>query len=944
MVHALAWGVLAVLWWLARPARAAVRERPVVSVTVRATIHPAGSPDPLDPKRRIPRDRAVVVGTVTYGLGPGEGPVVLVDPALVPAVLPAGLDPVEERAFAAGPFEAADRSVRPLSGVAKVRRTGEATWRIVPKPGAERIRIAFVLRVPRRPWPQGCVRRRCMLAGGLAPVPSAVARGGPYLPFGRVLVPVPWRVEVGFAKDAPDRPRQLVVAGDGRTVAYPVVAWGRPWHVERTVVRGVEVEIHAFWRRPSARTPDEWALAPVRDGIGRMERVAREIVEILDGLGAPPEPGTRLVFVQGPFRWAPAAGHPGLVAVSDEAWEVLPAPRFLRFHELSLARATARALLEPRVDARADPSTAAYLAGLLAEPVVALWQESRAHPDAYARDVLRRLTFMPVVDRFLQAGQASFASSYFRDLRHGSARALAPREAFCLLPDGRFLAGKLSDLLPAPAMATALRTLLRDPGRDVRATFEAAYGRRLDWFFDTWLAPPPRMDYGIVDVVSTRGPDGYHHRVVVERRGNRPVVEPVQLFVRTRGGEKRYLVWNGQLSPRGRRLSDEPRQGRYAFEFDTKTRLSVVRLDPRYRTTESPMPPRYNVHPRWNNRVPPAPRFLYTGAGLQVGGAEFATARTAAARWSAVDAFAFFEASRRNDLAATGHMQFFHDRETWVGAGFGANLWGGPMVNRRRRQRRIGFFQTVEWLNGQMLDPRGGVRLVETIRLADDDRGFFMWPEHGRRLDAFVSARQTLRTEAPYDHRFDLLLGAAWTRLVRAAVGHVFAFKVEGRAVVPLAGTTPEFRALVRGGGGRGLRGYTGNELFGRAGIFLDAEYRHAILRNLHGNLAHLAYLREVGGTLLGGIATLSSCEGYDDLFGRGSWFAQVGYALYGKTFLLGLAPQLVRIEVVVPLLRRSRSCLGRSFPDYLAEVQGVDDPRRLLPPVAVNLQFVQPF
>ncbi|RMG99019.1 MAG: hypothetical protein D6705_04310 [Deltaproteobacteria bacterium] len=923
---------------------AAAVDRRVDEVVVAATVFPAGAVAPGADGGRVPRNHGIVRGTVTYRLAPGDGVLVLADPARIPEALPAGLDPVAERAFADGLYETGHRTLRPLEGVAGMRDRGDGTYEIRIAPGADQVRLAFVLEVPRRPWPNGCVRGRCMLAGGLAPLPTVVARGGPFLPYGRVLAPATWHLDLTVAPPRRGPPPSVVIAGDGRRVAYPVVAWGRSWHVTRTVVRGVEVEIHAVHRRPSARTPDEWALSPHRDVAGRVDAIARESLEIAGALGWPHAPGRRLVVVQGPYRQAPAAAHPGLVALSDEAWEVVTLERFLRFHDLAVARAVTRALLEPWVDARADPSTAAYLAGLLAEPIVAVWQQARAHPDEYARDVLRRLTFMPVVDRFLQAGQASFASSYFRDLAHGDGRLLSPREAFHALPDGRFLAGKLADLLPAAALTDGIRRLLADPGRDVVATFGRAYGRRLDWFFDTWLGPPPRIDYGIVEARSERVPGGYRHRIVVEKRGVRPVVEPVQLYVRTRGREERFLVWNGQVDPSAHRIVDEPRRGRHVFEFDTRERLAVVRLDPRYRTVETPMPPKYNVHPRWNNRVPPAPRFLYTGAGLFVSGAEFATARTAAARWSAIDGFAFFEASRRNDLAATGHLQVFHDRETWVGGGFGANLWGGPMVNRRRRQRRIGFFQTVEWLNGQMLDPRGGVRLVETIRLADDDRGFFMWPERGRRFEAFVSARQTLRTVPPRDHRFDLAFGASWTQLVRAAVGHVFAFKLDARAMVPLAGTEPEFRGLVRGGGGAGLRAFTGNEIFGRAGVFVDAEYRHALVRSLHVDLAHLAYVREIGGVLLGGVASLSSCEGYADLFGRNSWFAQVGYGLYAKAYLLGLTPQLVRVEVAVPLLRHGRRCLGQTLPDYIGAVQGIDDVGRLLPPIAINLHFVQPF
>jgi hypothetical protein len=41
---------------------------------------------------------------------------------------------------------------------------------------------------------------------------------------------------------------------------------------------------------------------------------------------------------------------------------------------------------------------------------------------------------------------------------------------------------------------------------------------------------------------------------------------------------------------------------------------------------------------------------------------------------------------------------------------------------------------------------------------------------------------------------------------------------------------------------------------------------------------------------------------------------------------------------------RRGTRCLGEVFPDYLADVQGLDDATRLLPPFNVNVTFQQTF
>ena len=79
--------------------------------------------------------------------------------------------------------------------------------------------------------------------------------------------------------------------------------------------------------------------------------------------------------------------------------------------------------------------------------------------------------------------------------------------------------------------------------------------------------------------------------------------------------------------------------------------------------------------------------------------------------------------------------------------------------------------------------------------------------------------------------------------------------------------------------------------------------------------------------------------------FAGKSWYGTVGYALTGYLSILGVTPQVVRLEVAVPLVRyRNERCLGKALPDYLAEVQGVPSATRLLPPVSLNVTFQQSF
>src|SRR5690606_28161467 len=111
--------------------------------------------------------------------------------------------------------------------------------------------------------------------------------------------------------------------------------------------------------------------------------------------------------------------------------------------------------------------------------------------------------------------------------------------------------------------------------------------------------------------------------------------------------------------------------------------------------------------------------------------------------------------------------------------------------------------------------------------------------------------------------------------------------------------------------------------------------------------LLNLIFVRTISGALFGGVSTLSSCDGYDGWFEREHWYGQVGYGLATRVQWFGVLPQLLRVDIAVPLGRRSgQTCLGETFPDYLGEVQGIDPGQveRLLPPFNINVTFNQPF
>ncbi len=953
------------------PHRASAEAR-VTEAHVRLTIRRGGElrADGV----RVDRNGGWVDGVVEYTLAepatPGQR-LVLLNFAEAIDRDPVELDEVRIATHLDGVFDKGALVLTGLWGVASSERHGARRDVVLTlQPGTQVVTLRYTVDVPHRYWPFGCVQRRCALGGAVAPLPSVPARGGRWLPHGRVVAPVRWHVdravfatpgqlrpgagatEVQRARDRGKdgalrrRRDEVVVMGDDPTPRqYPSVFWGPRWHRTRTIDRGVHIEVLHPHVRPLGHTPSETRIQLRRDVPGQVQQIATEAVRLFEGLGRPLPPDTAIRVVQGPLRHTVAQAHPDVVVLSDQALELLPANRFQKFHQTAIARAVFDMLLEGRYRGTHDPSTDLWLSGMFGFSFTGLWQQAREHADEYAADILSNFTFVPAVDRFLYTQQASFSQSYFRGVEDQMSLRDHPLWFSHELPTGRRIHEKLIDTAGPQAVEAFYATMSRRPRTDPVRAATAAYGHTMGWFFEQWLGPYPSVDYLVQQVRSEPDGDGWRHEITVERVGEQPVIEPVQVLAIERGGAEHYLVWNGELAQANESLATEPRQGLHTWVLHTTRKIKTVRLDPRSRLHQQAQDPHANVDPRFNDRHPPKFRFLYTGVGYSIAASEFLNATTPAARFNAIAGFASFEASLRRDLRRTGHLRVSRDRETNVGLGTSVNFWFGAKVNNQKRRSRVRVSTTGSWLNESSLDPLGGVRLTERVTLVDDTRRFSLWPERGHWLSASVSARHTLRVNEFGDDVHDLTASGSWIQLWRVAHDHVIATAVSGEMVFPVAGRS-EFRNLSRLGGIGGLSGYLADEIFGQGIVLAQAEYRHVFINDLHLNLLHMGYLRSIGGALQAGAGSVSRCESFGGWFGADSWYGAVGYAADARLSIFGVTPQLFRVGVSVPLARRDSTCLDQRLPDLLGQRQGLspEQVRQVLPRFNINVTFVQSF
>ncbi|PRQ05893.1 hypothetical protein ENSA5_00040 [Enhygromyxa salina] len=957
----------------ARPKPASEAE--VARVRVELSVWRGG--DRTDEGERIPRRRAQVDGRATYELvrpAVAGQRLILLDYAELLRDEPHELDEIALSTYVAGVSERARMTVEAAQAdgraLASTRAGGRRDIVIELPAGATEVQVDYRVEVPHRYWPLGCVWRRCSLSGAVAPLPSERARGGIWLPAdGRVVTPVEWVVERARFAAVPDwtpgtapTPEQdralagqeLVVTRESintrAPIAYPSVFWGPRWQHSERWHRGVHLRILHINRRPGAQYPNENILNPIRDVAGHVTSIATDAIDLAGVIGIEPPPDAELTVVQGPLRSDVSMFHPSAVMVSDQYLELLGTKRLAKFHDIQVARSICDLLSYGQFAGRHDPSTDLWLSGSFGVALATLWQRARELRDEYAVDLLASLTFIPSIDSFLYTGQAAFSSAYFRGSEDQWPVRNHPLFFAHELPSGRRIHEKLSDLLTEREMAEFYATMADSPDSDPQIVAEQVWGRELGWFFDQWLGPYPKVDYAITDLRSTRREDGrWHHEITVTRDSDRPLVEPIQIYVDERGGQDHYLVWNGEAEP-GAALLDQPSKAQHVFVLDTERKLRAVRLDPRSRLVETSRIPvdrlnrGDNNDPLFNNRKPAKARFIYTGIGLNVAASELATAKTAQARINAITAFFAFESSLRRDLRRTGSFLVFTDPETNVGGSAGINFYFGEKRNRQRRRLRLRMSTSVAWLNTGGLDAAGGLRIIQSTRLSHDTRKFGLWPERGHLISAGISSAQTLRLDGETDHRYALDLDLGWAQLWRVAHHHVIASLIEASVVVPLASEL-EFRSLNRGGGIGRLSGFTSNELFGRGVARAALEYRHVILDDLRLPLFNLIFVRTLSGALFGGVASVSGCDSYAGWFGAQSWYGQVGYGLAARLQWFGVVPQFIRVDAAVPLgRRRGVACLGETLPEYLGEVQGIEDVGRLLPPFNINVTFNQPF
>jgi hypothetical protein len=771
------------------------------------------------------------------------------------------------------------QSDRPLRPAALERGGRVARVRLaVPVPAGARtaIRVRYHARVPARFGRFGRANGRITLAGGAYPELARLAADGFHedepTPSARFLVRLTVPAELDVVLGGLYSPAPRTRSGDWREIEAALVA---PYlsillapslaESRRAVAGG-----SAVYLGPSADRDRSRALAPM--STSAVPFVAPDVARAKYVLGAVeagarfwrakglPQPG-RTVLVEAPLRMRIASVAPGVVLVSDRAFELPPFERTRRFHELVVLRAVFAEWIARLVAGREDPADVSWVSDLLATALVDEYVRARYGGPEYAGQILGPFAIHPVIDQLLYAPSIPFADAYFPFIEESDPIREEPERFLNALPRGRRVQAKLEDLLGPERFSRVVTRALASPFalRDVAADVA---GEDLRWFWRQWLGRYPAVAYRLSEVDLDRG------RVRVERLGAQ-LREPVWVEGRSPAGESRRAGWDGRSQ-----------SGEVALGGPVE---SVV-LDPDFRLLEDPS--LADNHPRFDD-VYPIPWRPPVFNGFY---------------------FGFSVSESQPSLYLDFGMRRLYDLTDLVGFRFAGGARGtdvsvrylrgfGRLRDTNARQWYAGPILTVTRWNGSFDARSEPATTVEVLLGAvQDTRRYRYDPWRGSSI-VFAGGPAFTVKDATGESAVSGSMGVRVAQTLTPAPRHTFAF-FEGAGL----GFGDLLPAQEQALGGRSLlRGYETDEALGRSAAYAIAEYRWTALAGLDAGAMDLVWARALQPILFVGAGVVGEPS---ELLRKESVYIDAGLGFRLHFDYGGVQQGVVGLDVGIPISR----------------------------------------
>jgi hypothetical protein len=523
-----------------------------------------------------------------------------------------------------------------------------------------------------------------------------------------------------------------------------------------------------------------------------------------------PAPGPELVVVAAPLRWYLTAPGEGMVVISDRALKVV---RVLRpFHERQIAEAVYAELLWPRLTARESPADAAWVREGLGDTLGRRYLAEQYPAERSTQDWIETFNIFAIVDRFETAPKIPFAETMFENVPEADPLHERITTYNNRLPPGHVVVGKLRQRLGDDAFRQVIDQCVDSP-EAFRACSARVSGQDLSDFYAQWLQPYPKINYAFTDVRLDSAHEGgaFMSELGVRRETTRPIEEPVDVALRSIGGQTVLVRWDGHGDSAHLRVA-------------TPWHAWQAVIDPNRQLIETT---------RADNAHPPILQLVLDSAEVEVSSTEFGVSGLVVARR---------RYDYQQDLAVLGSWT-----NRSIGVGVGPRLhWGVRNDPNSYRNNLYGFY------NVQALDAGFENKQQPGVRTAGHINGLGVRYDYNT-IVSYDNPTQAVQARLFADW-FDRALGSGYNYVDWGAglvVTHplwthrtVLAGEIFNGFSEPLGASLVPNQGLFSLGGSLSIRGIGAEEELARNIFLLRAELRQSVYPEVDLNLFDTLVLR----------------------------------------------------------------------------------------------------
>lgn len=607
-------------------------------------------------------------------------------------------------------------------------------------------------------------------------------------------------------------------------------------------------------------------------------------VEHMRELKLPPDHSKDLVFVQAPLREMLTVNAGDVTFFSDRAYKTIKPLR--TFHNVPIIRMLFSQSLFPFVAKKESSKDYYWVSEALSNQLTEDYLQTQRYKHRDAREIglIKAFSILPTIDQIIHTPQFAFY-----DVFYNLVYPVDPvRDEFSKFSNRRQYGGSVRahmiDELGEDQLRKIVFDYLESDQRFTKAA-EAVVHQDLSQRFEHWTLARPAINYSIKKISSAKTPQGFSHKITVEKISKIPVEEPVEIVATEKDGTKNKVIWN------------QP-ESQHTVELETDQKLKSVEVDPRKRLLE------YDLS---DNRSPPYWKMVLTELYLQYD-------------FNANNPIGILDAQIRRRYGGKDRYNFggFYEADSY-GIHLGYVRLFGSILDSLRLSNGAGIRFNFSRLSEDLVtvgEPAVAlVRVTPSGYLTSLTASYFF----GNRVSytnplsgVFGAVAFTYGSKAfggDYDFYRTSLTGS-W--IWKLHPSHLLAFRglfgVSGPEDIP---TQAQFRL----GGILNMRGLAfGEERFiGRNILLFSGEYRHFLFQDIDVNLG-LFRIRDIQGvvftdagrvtntvqeeadkTVLGSIAASTR---FTDVFNFSKFETDAGYSIHFLIDYLGVSPSLLRFDV----------------------------------------------